>query len=74
MEGTASDKARQLVNEKMAASKDGTIYLNDADMRTMIEAVREKNAGRTVVNTFWGFRVLHGGRQCAPNPGYKAEN
>ena len=49
LEGTSSDKARQLVNEKMAASKDGTIYLNDADMRTMIEAVREKNAGRTVV-------------------------
>ena len=27
-----------------------------------------------LAGTFWGFRVLHSGRQCAPNPGYEAEN
>ncbi len=43
---SASDKAQQLLNEKLAASKDGMIYLNDTDIRTMIEAAREDNAGR----------------------------
>ena len=33
----------------MAASKDGTIYLSDADMKTIIEAAQEENAGKTVV-------------------------
>ncbi|MCM1387417.1 MAG: DUF6033 family protein [Bacillus sp. (in: Bacteria)] len=40
------DKAEQLINEKMAASKDGTIYLNDTDMRTIIEAAKGDNAGK----------------------------
>ena len=47
--GSAYNKAEQLINEKMAASKDGTIYLNDADMKTIIEAAREEEAGKTVV-------------------------
>lgn len=33
----------------MAASKDGTIYLNDTDIRTIIEAAREESAGKTIV-------------------------
>jgi len=39
--GSAYNKAEQLINEKMAASKDGTIYLSDADMKTIIEASQE---------------------------------
>lgn len=46
-EESAYDKAEQLINEKIAASKDGTIYLNDTDMKTIIEAVQEDNAGKT---------------------------
>ena len=45
-EKSAQAKAEQLVNEKMAASKDGTIYLNDTDIKTMIEATKEDNAGK----------------------------
>lgn len=44
---SAYDKVEQLINEKMATSKNGTIYLNDTDMRTIIEATREDNAGKT---------------------------
>ena len=49
--GSAYNKAEQLINEKMAASnsKDGTIYLNDTDMKTIIEAAQEEDAGKTVV-------------------------
>ena len=47
--GSAYNKAEQLINEKMAASKDGTIYLNDTDMKTIIEAAQEEEAGKTVV-------------------------
>ena len=47
--GSAYNKAEQLINEKMAASKDGTIYLSDADMKTIIEASQEKDAGKTTV-------------------------
>ena len=47
--GSAYNKAEQLINEKMAASKDGTIYLNDTDMKTIIEAVQEEDAGKTTV-------------------------
>ena len=46
---TTLNKAEQLFEEKMAASKDGTIYLSDADMKTIIEAAQEENAGKTVV-------------------------
>ncbi len=49
-DGTATpNKAEQVINEKMAASKDGTIYLNDTDIRTIIEAAQEKDAGKTTV-------------------------
>lgn len=48
-EKTAYNKAEQLINEKMAASKDGMIYLNDTDIRTIIEATQEDNEGK--VNT-----------------------
>ena len=46
-DGTATpNKAEKLLEEKMAASKDGTIYLNDTDIWTIIEAVKEDNAGK----------------------------
>ena len=45
-EKSAQTKAEQLVNEKMAMSKDGTIYLNDTDIKTIIEAAKEDNAGK----------------------------
>lgn len=45
-EESAYNKAEQLINEKMAASKDGTIYLDDTDMRTIIEAAQEENASK----------------------------
>lgn len=48
-EGSAYDKIEQLINEKMAASKDGTIHLNDTDMKTIIEAAREEGAGKNAV-------------------------
>jgi len=47
--GSASNKAEQLLNEKMEASKDGIIYLNDTDIRTIIEAAQKENAGKTAV-------------------------
>lgn len=48
-DGSAYDKAEQLLNEKMAASKDGIIYLNDTDIRTGMEAAQEEDAGKTAV-------------------------
>lgn len=48
-DGLACNKAEQLINEKMAASKDGTIYLNDTDIKTIIEAAQEEGAGKTTV-------------------------
>ena len=33
----------------MADSKDGTVYLNDTDIRTIIEAAQEDDAGKTAV-------------------------
>ncbi|MDE7251367.1 MAG: hypothetical protein K2O32_00280 [Acetatifactor sp.] len=46
---SAYNKTEQLINKKMAASKDGTIYLNDTDMKTIIEAAREEAADKTTV-------------------------
>lgn len=46
---SAYSKAEQLINEKMAASKDGTIYLNDTDIRTIIEAAQEDKADTATV-------------------------
>lgn len=43
------DKAEQLIKEKVAASKDGIIYLNDTDFRTIIEAAQEDGVGKTTV-------------------------
>ena len=48
-DGSAYNKTEQLINEKMAASKDGTIYLSDADMKTIIEASQEEDAGKATV-------------------------
>ena len=49
-DGTVTpNKAEQLLHEKMADSKDGTVYLNDTDIRTIIEAAQEEDAGKTVV-------------------------
>ena len=48
-EEPAYSKAEQLVRDKMAESKDGMLYLDDADLQTIIEAVREdkaENAGK----------------------------
>ena len=45
----AYNKAEQLINEKMAASKDGMIYLNDTDIRIIIEAAQEEEASKTTV-------------------------
>lgn len=46
-ETTTLNKAEQLLEEKIADSKDGTIYLYDTDMQTIIEAAKEDNAGKT---------------------------
>ncbi len=46
-ETSAYKKVEQLMDEKMAASKDGAIYLNDTDVQTIMEAVREDDTGRT---------------------------
>lgn len=45
---TTLNKAEQLLKEKIADSKDGTIYLHDTDMQTIIEATKEDNEGKTV--------------------------
>ena len=45
-EKTTPNKGEQLLNEKLAASIDGMIYLNDTDIRTIIEASKEENAGK----------------------------
>ncbi len=47
--GLAYNKAEQLINEKMAASKDGTIYLDDTDMKTIIKAAQGEDADKTTV-------------------------
>ena len=48
-ETTAQNKAERLLEERMADSKDGTISLNDTDIRTIIEAVQGEDAGKTTV-------------------------
>ena len=45
-ETTTPNKAEQLLREKIADSKDGIIYLYDTDMKTIIEATKEDNAGK----------------------------
>lgn len=46
---TTPNKAERLLEEKISTSKDGTIYLNDTDMKTIIEAAKEEDAGKTTV-------------------------
>ena len=41
-----AEKAERLLEEKIADSKDGMIYLNDTDIRTIIKAAKEDNAGK----------------------------
>ncbi len=43
---TTLNKAEQLLEEKIADSKDGTIYLYDTDIKTIIEAAKENNTGK----------------------------
>ena len=45
-EESAYHKAEQLLEEKIASSKDGTIYLYDTDMKTIMEAAKEDHAGK----------------------------
>ncbi len=45
----AYKKVEQLIDEKMATSKEGMLYLNDTDFRTIMEAAREDSAGKTTV-------------------------
>ena len=48
----AAEKQKEFqekLEEKMSESKDGTIYLNDTAIRTIIEAVQEEDAGKTTV-------------------------
>lgn len=37
-------KAEKLISQKIAASEDGMIYIDDADFREIIEAIKEDNA------------------------------
>jgi len=48
-ESRASNKAEQLLHEKITNAKDGMIYLYDTDIRTIIEAAGGEGAGRTDV-------------------------
>lgn len=45
-EETTPSKAEQLLDEKIASSKDGMIYLYDTDIKTIIGAIKEDDAGR----------------------------
>ena len=38
------DRAEKLIREKVEASKDGKVYMEDADMWEIIEAMKEDNA------------------------------
>lgn len=42
------EELEETLEEKMAASKDGRIYLNDTDIWTIIEAVKKDNTGRVI--------------------------
>ncbi len=43
---TVPKKVGQLLDEKLAASKDGTVYLNPADIQMMIDVINGKDTGR----------------------------
>ena len=38
-------KRKKELEEKITASKDGMIYLNDSDFRTMLEMIKEEKTG-----------------------------
>lgn len=42
--GEKTGKAEKLINEKIAASKDGMIYMDDAEFRNFIEVMKEDEA------------------------------
>lgn len=42
------EELEETLEEKLAASKDGRIYLNDTDIWTIIEAVKKDNTGRAI--------------------------
>lgn len=42
------EKAEQILNEKLSASKDGMLYLYDTDIKMIIEAAKEDNEDKTV--------------------------
>ncbi len=46
-EKSADNKVEQLIDEKIAASKDGTIFLNDTDIQTIIEAAQKDDGGKS---------------------------
>ncbi len=62
-------KAERLLEEKMAVSKDGTIYLNDTDMKTIIEVAREEDNGNLHFSETGGELEMNtyyiGGSPCA---------
>lgn len=41
------EEAEKLFKEKYAASKDGKIYMNDTEFKTVMEAIKEDNADKT---------------------------
>ncbi|MCM1182041.1 MAG: DUF6033 family protein [Roseburia sp.] len=45
-ETTTPNKAELLLEEKIASSEDGTIYLYDTDMQIIIEAAKEEHSGK----------------------------
>lgn len=49
-ESAAQNKAEQLLEEKITASEDGMVYMNDTEFKTIIEAIKEDNAGSTNTN------------------------
>lgn len=44
-------KAEKLIKEKIAGSKDGRIYMDDADFREIMEAMKEDNTDTNKANT-----------------------
>lgn len=47
-EKAVPDKAEQILDEKVSASKDGTIYLYDTDIQTIMEATKEDGEDKAV--------------------------
>lgn len=45
---SAHNKGEKLLEEKLAASKDGMIYLYDTDLKTIMEAADERREGRFI--------------------------